>query len=75
MQYTVTTSRRVHVTIVAVEKQQILHILSVSVPLVIQHAMHLRRIMLSFVACLTLPYFSTLSHKRHDWGGGVAYWR
>jgi hypothetical protein len=35
-------------------------ILSVSVALVIQHAKRLRRIMLSSVACLVLPYFSIL---------------
>ena len=38
----------------------------VSVALVIQHAMRMRSIILSCVACLGLSYFSTLSHKRHD---------
>jgi hypothetical protein len=38
----------------------------VSVALVIQHAKRMRRIILSSVACPALLYFSTLSHKRHD---------
>ena len=35
------------------------------VALVIDYAKHMRRIILSFVAPLALPHFSTLSHKRH----------
>ena len=38
----------------------------VSVALVIQHAKRMRRVVLSFVPCRAIPYFSTLPHKRHD---------
>jgi hypothetical protein len=40
----------------------------VSVALVIQHAKRMRRIILSSVVFPTLQNFSTLSHKRHDFG-------
>ena len=38
----------------------------------VQHARRMRRIILSNVVCPTLQYFSTLSHKQHDFhrGGG-----
>jgi len=36
----------------------------VFVALVIQHAKRKRHIILSYLACLALPYFSALSHKR-----------
>jgi hypothetical protein len=38
----------------------------VSLALVIQNAMRMRRVTLSFVACLAVLYFSTLPHKWHD---------
>jgi hypothetical protein len=34
-------------------------------------ASFLRVIMLPSVTCLALPYFSTLSHKRYDFGGEI----
>ena len=40
-----------------------------SVDLVMQHAKRMLRIMLSYVGCLDLPYFSTLDHKGHDFLG------
>jgi len=45
----------------------------VSVALVIQHAKRMRRIILSCLVCLALPYISTLSlsHTRHDFGKKV----
>jgi len=53
---------RVSATIVAVEKQQVIHILSVSIACGIQHAGHMHPIILSCMACPALKYFSILSH-------------
>ena len=74
--------RRVRATNVTVEKQYVLHNLSVClypyvssstaysvcvfVALGIQRAMRMGSIILSSVASPILPYFYTLSHKRHD---------
>jgi hypothetical protein len=41
----------------------------VHVPLLIQHATRKRHIVMSFVAPLTPPYFSTFCHKRHNFRG------
>jgi len=46
----------------------------VSVALATRHTKRMRPLIFSFVACLDLPYFSTLSHKRHDLGGGGGGW-
>jgi hypothetical protein len=37
-----------------------------AVALVVQNAMHMCHVILSSVASLALPYFSTLTHKWHD---------
>jgi hypothetical protein len=44
----------------------ITHSECVSVAFVIQPAMRLRRIILSSAACLAVPHFFILSHKRQD---------
>ena len=51
------TLRLVRVTIFAVQKQEVLHILSGVFSLSYTACK---------VACQALPYFSTLSHKRYD---------
>jgi hypothetical protein len=52
--------RYVRLTIVAVEKQQVLHILSVSVALVIQHAIRMRRIVIRGLSGFTI-FFHNIS--------------
>ena len=58
--------RRVRITIVAVEYSECMF-----VALGIQNAMRMCRIIFSSVACRVEQYFSTLSYKRHDLGGGI----
>jgi len=58
------TLRRV--CVVAMEQKYILHILSVSVVLVVQHAVRMHCIMLLSLACPALRHFSTVSHNWHD---------
>jgi hypothetical protein len=60
---------RMHVTFVAVKKQKVLHILSMSVALVTQHAKRMRLTILSSVTCLAVAYFSILPHKWHAFRG------
>jgi hypothetical protein len=59
------TLRRVLETIVAVETQYVLHILSMSVALGIWYALRMSRIILSSLVCLAVAYFSSLPHKLH----------
>jgi hypothetical protein len=46
--------------------KELLYILSDSVALIIQHEKRMRKIVLLSVASLTVPRFSTFSHKTHD---------
>jgi len=57
------TMRGVRLIYVAVEKLPYSE--CVSVALVIQHAMSMRRIIVSSLACLAPSHFYTLSHKLH----------
>jgi hypothetical protein len=59
------TLRRVRATIVAVEKQQVLHIPSVRLQPLVPSAKSACAVLPS-VAIPALLYFSTLSHNRHD---------
>jgi hypothetical protein len=60
------TLSHVRVTKAAVEKLQVLHILSACVALFIQHAMHICHMIFISVTSLAVAYFSILSHKWHD---------
>jgi hypothetical protein len=63
----------VHETVVAVKKQYYIFLcVCVSLAVVIRHKKRMRRLLLSFVASLAPPYFSTLFHKRHNFRNQVA---
>jgi len=59
------TTRRVYVTIVDKEIN-VTYSACVSAALIIQHPLRMRCTLLSPMACLAIPYFSTLSHQLHD---------
>ena len=66
------TMRSLGEIIVAVGKPvRITYAESLSEALVIQRAMRMRRVMSPSAASLAPPYFSTLSHKRHDFQQNV----
>jgi hypothetical protein len=61
------TLRRVHATSLAMQYlNEMMSFSSVFLLIFFQHAKRMRRIILSTVACPAVQYFSTLSHKRHD---------
>ena len=60
------TLGRIRVTVRALKKKGITYSECISVALVIEHAMRMRRIILLSVTSPAVPYFSTLSDKRHD---------
>ena len=65
------TLKRVRITIVTVDRQKVLHFLnkfSLSYLTCKAHTPYYVR--MTSVACRAIPYFSTLSHKRHDFRGG-----
>ena len=66
--YVHVTLRRIRATIVAVEKQQVLHNLSVCLQPQVS-SMKCARAILSSEACLALLYISTLSHKWPNFRG------
>jgi len=45
----------------------------VSLALVMQHVKHIHHIMFSHVACLALPYPSTIPHEQHDFWKNISH--
>ena len=60
------TLRHIYITTAVLEKEEALQILSVCLWPIIQHVKHMHHIILSSVAYPSQPYFSTLSHKWHN---------
>jgi hypothetical protein len=61
--------RRFRVTLFAVQEQYYIFRVCVHIALVIQNVKCMQHIIFSSVTSLVVPWFSTLSHKLHDFRG------